>query len=188
MSSCCATISSLGVVNKNSVLLDSQSTANEVANPGLLTNIRKAKNLVTIHCNAGSTYSALEGEFGNVTVKHNPHSFANVLLVYEANQHHQVTYDSKDQGGVFQVHTDEEIVEFKPGARGLHYHDVSEPESNIKLMLVNTVRGYFERYTRHKVERAREAQCIQGMIAYPTEKEFAGMVREQLLTNCPVTI
>jgi hypothetical protein len=109
-----------GVVNKNWVLLDSQSTADQVVNPGLLTNIRKAKNLVIIHCNAGSTYSTLEGEFGNVTVKHDPHSIANVLLLYKAKQHHRVTYDSKDQGGVFQVHTGEGIVEFKPSARGLH--------------------------------------------------------------------
>jgi hypothetical protein len=85
-----------GVVNKNWVLLDRQSTADQVANPGLLTNIRKAKNPVTIHCNAGSTYSALEGKVGNVTVKHDPYSIANVLSLYEAKQHHQVTYDSKD--------------------------------------------------------------------------------------------
>jgi hypothetical protein len=26
------------------------------------------------------------------------------------------------------------------------------------------------------------------MIVNPTEREFAGMVREQLLTNCPVTV
>jgi hypothetical protein len=55
-------------------------------------------------------------------------------------------------------------------------------------MLVNTVRGNFEGYTRHKVERAREAHCIQGMIANLSEREFAGMVREQLLTNCPVAV
>jgi hypothetical protein len=149
-----------GGVNKNWVLLDSQSTADQVANPGLLTNIRKAKNLVTIHCNAGATYSALEGEFGNVTVKHDPHSIGNVLLLYKAKQRHQVTCDSEDQGGVFQVHTGERIVEFKPRAWGLHYHNVLDPESNIKLMLVNTVRGNFEGYTRHKVKRAREAQRI----------------------------
>jgi hypothetical protein len=45
-----------GVVNKNWVLLDSQSTANQVANLGLLTNIRKAKNLVTIHCILPTVY------------------------------------------------------------------------------------------------------------------------------------
>jgi hypothetical protein len=86
------------------------------------------------------------------------------------------------------VHTNEGIIEFKPSAQGLHYQDVSDPESNIKLMLVNTVRGNFEGYTCHEVERAREVQRIQGMIANPNEREFAWMVCEQLLTNCPVTI
>ncbi len=55
-------------------------------------------------------------------------------------------------------------------------------------MLVNTVRGNFKGYTRHDIERAKEARRIQGMIANPTEKKFAGMVRERLLTNCPVTV
>jgi len=34
-----------GVVNRNWVLLDSQSTVNQVSNPAMLKNIRKAKNL-----------------------------------------------------------------------------------------------------------------------------------------------
>jgi hypothetical protein len=45
-------------------------------------------------------------------------------------------------------------------------------------MLVNTVRENFEGYTRQDVERAREARCIQGMIANPTKNEFSGMVRK----------
>ena len=49
---------------------------------------------------------------------------------------------------------------------------------NVELMLVNTVRENFKRYTRHDVKRAREARRIQGMIANPTKREFAGMVRE----------
>ncbi len=75
-----------------------------------------------------------------MTVKHDPYSIANVLLLYGAKQHHRVTYDSKDQGGVFQVHTNEGVDEFKPSAWGLHYHNVSDLESNIKLMLLNTIR------------------------------------------------
>jgi hypothetical protein len=120
-------------------------------------------------------------------VKHNPHSIANVVSLHETKQCHRVTYDSWDQGSVFQVHTDGGMVEFKPSSRGLHYHDVSDPSNNVELMLVNTVRENFEGYTRHDVKRAREAQHIQGMIANPTEREFAGMVREKLLTNCPIT-
>ena len=86
------------------------------------------------------------------------------------------------------MHTNQGIVEFKPSARGLHYHDVSDASSNIELMLVNTVRENFEGYSCHKVEKAKEARRIQGMIANPTEREFAGMVPEQLLANCPVTV
>jgi hypothetical protein len=55
------------VVNKNWVLLDSQSTVNQIANPAFLSNIRKAKKPATVHCNAGLTYSSLEGEFGTLT-------------------------------------------------------------------------------------------------------------------------
>ncbi len=121
-------------------------------------------------------------------MKHNPHSIANVVLLHETKQCHRVTYDSWDQGGVFQVHTDGGIVEFKPSSRGLHYHDVSDPSSNAELMLVNTVRENFKGYTRQDVKRAREARRIQGMIANPTKREFAGMVREKLLTNCPITV
>jgi hypothetical protein len=154
-----------GVINKNLLLLDSQSMVDQVANPALLKNIRKAARAVTVHCNAGSTSTNLEGNLGNVTVKHNPHSIANVVSLHETKQCHSVTYNSWDQGGVFQVHTDGGIVEFKPSSHGLHYHDVSDASSNVELMLVNTVRKNFKGYTRQDVERAREAQCIQGMIA-----------------------
>ncbi len=82
------------VVNKNWVLCDSQSTVNQVSNPALLSNIRRARKPSIIHCNAGSTSSILEGESGSVMVKHSPHGIANVLLLNEAKQRHRVTYDS----------------------------------------------------------------------------------------------
>jgi hypothetical protein len=99
-----------------------------------------------------------------------------------------VTYNSLGQDGLLQVHTDGRIVEFIPSSCVLHYHDVSDPSSNMELMLVNTVREKFEGYTRQDVKRAREAQCIQGMIANPTQKESSGIVHEILLTNCPIIV
>jgi hypothetical protein len=57
---------------------------------------------------------------------------------------------------------------------------VSDASNNIELMLVNIVRENFEGYTRHKVEWARKARCIQGMIVNPTKRGFSGMVHEQL--------
>jgi hypothetical protein len=79
-------------------------------------------------------------------------------------------------------------MEFKLSSRGLHNHDITDPSSNVELRLVNTVREYFEGCTRQDFKRAREAQRIQGMIANPTKREFAGMVREELLTNCPFIV
>jgi hypothetical protein len=67
------------------------------------------------------------------------------------------------------VHTNKRIMECKPSTRGLHYHDVSDASSNIELMLVNTMRENFKGYSRHEVEKAKEARGIQGMIANPTK-------------------
>ncbi len=79
-------------------------------------------------------------------------------------------------------------MEFKPSSHRLHYHDVSDPSSSMELMLINTVREDFEGYTRQDVKRVREAGRIQGMIANPTKREFAGMRHEKLLTYCPITV
>ncbi len=103
-----------GVVDKNYLLLDNQSTVNQVANPSLLTNIRKADKPIVVHCNAGSTKTDLIGELGNLTVHHNPESIANVLSLKSVASRHHVMYDSRDRGGVFQVHTPKGIVEFRP--------------------------------------------------------------------------
>ena len=68
-----------------------------------------------------------------------------------------MTYGSEDHSGVFQVHTNDGIMQFNPSNRGLHYHDVSDANSNIELKLVNTARENFEGYMHHEVEKAREA-------------------------------
>ena len=55
-------------------------------------------------------------------------------------------------------------------------------------MMVNTVQKNFEGYTKHDVKKAQEARCLQGMTGSPTDREFAGMVKEKLISNCPVTV
>jgi hypothetical protein len=128
-----------GIVNKNYILLNNQSTVNQITNPKPLKNIRKANKPITVHCNARSTTTDLEGELGSMTVKHNPYSIANVLFHHSIKHRHQVTYDSWDCGGVFQVHTPGKVVEFKSSPRGLHYLDVTGKDSRVEWMLVNAV-------------------------------------------------
>ncbi len=136
-----------GGVNKNWLLVDSQSMVDQIANPALLKNIRKEDSMMTVHCNAGSTSTKLERDLGRMTVKHrNCHSIANMLSLHEDKQPHRVTYDSWDRIRVFQVHTEDGIVEFMPSSRLSHFHDVSDPSSNMELMRINTVSDNFERY------------------------------------------
>jgi hypothetical protein len=54
--------------------------------------------------------------------------------------------------------------------------------------MVNTMRANFEGYTKHDIEEAQEARCMQGMIENPTEHDFVSMVREKQTANCPDTI
>jgi len=112
---------------------------------------------------------------------------------------------------VFKVHTKDGVVEFKPSECGLHYVDVTlegdvvqhmlvtadiseeeydkEAESVTKeCIMVTMVWGNLEGYTRHKIEKAKEARRLQGMIGNLTEKELAGMVHEKLIANCPITV
>jgi hypothetical protein len=94
-----------GGVNRSYVLLDNQSTVNQIANPSLLANIRNAKNPITVHCNNGSSYTNLEGDLGGMTMYHNPYGIANVPSLESTKVKHRVTYDSCDHDGVFKVHT-----------------------------------------------------------------------------------
>jgi hypothetical protein len=200
-----------GIVNENYLLLDNQSTVNQIANPSMLKNIRKSSKPIKIHCNAGISKTDLEGELGRMTVYHNPNGIANMLSLKSVAEKHRVMYNSWDRNGVFKVHTKDGVVEFKPSECGLHYVDVSvegdviqhmlvtadiseeeydkEAESATEeCMMVTTVRGNLEGYTRHEIEKAKEARRLQGMIGNPTEKELMGMVREKLIDNCPVTV
>ncbi len=153
----------------------------------------------------------LEGELGQLTVHHNPNSIANVLSLKAVAEKHRITYDSCDWNGVFKVHTPDRVVEFKPSERRLHYVDMSlkgdiiqhmfvtadtpEEEDNEEVenateeyVMINTVQGNLEGYTRHKIEKAQQARSLQGMIGNPTERELVGMVRKKLIANCLVTV
>ncbi len=83
-----------GVVNQNYVHLDNQSTVNQIANPSLLVNIRKAKSPITVLCNNGSSYTNLEGDLGGITIYHNPYGIANILSLESTKAKHRVTYYS----------------------------------------------------------------------------------------------
>jgi hypothetical protein len=176
-----------GVVDKNYPLLDNQSTVNQVANPNLLKNIRNGEKPIIIHCNAGSTKTNLIGELGRMTVRHNPRSIVNFLSVKSVAARHHVTYNSKDCGGVFQVHTSNGVVEFKPSKRGLHYLDMAEYRDFVQHMLVTATGDHKDEDSEDKEERnvngeeENEDEESDNLVMVNTvRKKFEGFTKHEI--------
>jgi hypothetical protein len=88
------------VFNQNYLLLNNQSTVNQVANVSQLKNIRKLDEPIVVHSNAGSTKTNLVGELRKITIHHNHNSIANVLFLKSVAARHRVTYE-RNAGGYF---------------------------------------------------------------------------------------
>ena len=44
-----------------------------------------------------------------------------------------------------------------------------------------------EGFTKHEVKDAQKACEAQAMLGHPTDRDFVGMVRGCMISNCPVT-
>jgi hypothetical protein len=113
---------------------------------------------------------------------------------------------------VFRIFTDKGVVEFMPTDKGLHPLNLSKhpevayllvnkgvplPDSatassteNITAdhhLQVNTVRDNYEGFTKHQIKNAARACRLMSMVATPSPRNFQGMVRHNLLKDCPIT-
>jgi len=52
---------------------------------------------------------------------------------------------------------------------------------------VCTVRKSFEGFTKKQIQQATTARLIMSMIGAPTVREYQGLVRLNLLPDCPIT-
>ena len=94
-------------------------------------------------------------------------------------------YDSWE--GYYIVHTEHGEVKFYKDEQGLPYIDLSSSSDQAATMLVQTVRGNYEGYTKKEVLQAKEARRGQGMIGSPSESDYKGMVSSNLIRNCDIT-
>ena len=184
-------------LNRNWVLLDSQSSTDMFCNPHLITNIRTSPTTAYIRCNAGVKAITKIGDFHGfdkqITVRYDPDGICNIVSFKTMKQLYPITYDSRpnDGGGAaFQVHTPRGIIAFKPCGKGLHYIDLSSKKSATDTILAHanipTIRGNFEGFTKRDIEGAIKARKLQAMIGSPNKAEFENMVRSNLLQDCDV--
>jgi hypothetical protein len=69
-------------INKDFLLLDSQSTVNIFGNPAHVTDIRPVNKPIWFHCNKGTMLTTKQAEFGDMGVYFDSNSIANVLSLY----------------------------------------------------------------------------------------------------------
>jgi hypothetical protein len=185
-------------IDPDFLLLDSQSTVNLFSNPNLVNNIRQATTPINVHCNKGTMPTTAVTDFGTNEVYLNPDGIANVLSLFSLGQKHHITYDSKDCGGVFKVHTSEGLLEFKLTDKGLHALDLKTTPNAAHLLVtssqptdghlhVNNVRLNYEGFTKKQILRANDARRLMQMVALPSERALQSMVRLNMLQNCPIT-
>ena len=81
---------------------DSGAGCSVIANPALLTHIRKSKRAMNIHCNSGITTTTLIGHLkGFGWVWHNPHGIANIISLSKLATKHHVTMDTSIDNAIY---------------------------------------------------------------------------------------
>jgi hypothetical protein len=104
-----------------------------------------------------------------------------------------ITYSSHKgmNAGKFVLHTHHGDIVVRNNTRGMPYLDIRELEGEVALCLlqgtVETVEVNMEGFTKQEIKDAKKAQEAQGMLGHPTDPEFLGMVRANMINNCNVT-
>jgi hypothetical protein len=54
------------------------------------------------------------------------------------------------------------------------------------IVLLNTVAWNAKTYTKKEYEQAKQARKLQGIMGYPSTKDFCNMIEQGLLGSCPI--
>ena len=125
------------------------------------------------------------GSFGSLEVWNMPEGIANIFSMPELEKKYRITYDSWE--GYYVVHTERGEVRFYKDEQGLPYIDLTASSKHAATLLIQTVRGNYEGFTKKEVRLAREARRGQGMIGSPSESDYKKMVSSNMIRNCDIT-
>jgi hypothetical protein len=185
-----------GGLRQNFLYLDTCTTNDQMVNPAYLTGVHTADIPLRLHTNAGTSISRQQGYLGSQKFWLDRIGIANVISLKSLEEKYRVTYDSKASGGCFVVHTPSGSIEFKrcPDT-SFPYIDLDDVSHGDKgTMLVQTVRGNYEGFTKREIEKAREVRVMQGRLGQLSETELTGLLKNKekvshtLLKNSNLTI
>jgi hypothetical protein len=199
------TLTQGGALPNNRAYIDGCSTVMAFKNDKYLKGVKKVREGIKINCNAGLVTTNLKGNYGRLKVWYVPKGIANIFSMHELKRLYHITYDSWDGYNV--VHTPRGEVKFHKDKQGLPYINLDEldEEATVLLiqmmeqqdkekedstkegvMLVQTMRGNYEGFTKQEVIKAQEAREAQTMLGNPSKKDFQGLVSGNLIPNCPI--
>jgi hypothetical protein len=192
-----------GALPDDRAYLDGCSTVTAFKSDKHLKNIKVVRGGVKINCNVGTLATNLRGTYGGLKVWYLPDGIANIYSMHELEQFYRITYDSWE--GYYVVHTLNGEIRFHKDGQGLPYINLEESDSEAAMILlqreiekreetvdskmsfIQTVRGNYEGYMKREVTRAKEARRAQAMMGNPSEKDYKGMVSNNLIANCPIS-
>ena len=184
-----------GGLRRNWLCLDTCTTDNQVVEEKYLYDVEEVEVPLRLHTNAGTSVSRKRGMMGSLRFWLNPDGIANVVALRALEEKYRVHYDSEAENRAFVVMVPNGPLRFErcPDT-GFPYIDLDELSAEHRAMLMQTVRGNYEGFTKREIARAKEARELQGRIGHPSDKDFNKLLKDKdnvsqsLLHDCPTTL
>lgn len=133
--------------------------------------------------------SKQQGYLGEHKFWLDPHGIANIISLRSLEEKHKVTYDSDLHGGAFIVHLKDggEVVFWRCPDTGFPYVNLDESGNNA-AMLVQSIRGNYEGFTRREVDGAIAARDLQANLGHVSKTTKENVSQSNILHDCPVSM
>jgi hypothetical protein len=192
-----------GELPDNRAYLDGCLTVTAFKIDRFLKNVKTVKGGIKINCNMGTVVTNKRGNYRKLKVWYVPNGIANIFSMHQLEKYYRITYDS--WLGYYVVHTPKGEVRFYKDKQGLPFIDLEESNQGVAVMLlqkgvklyknnkgkeeatmlVQTVCGNYEGYTKQEVLKAKEACQGQALIGNPSKNDYRNMVSSNMIANCP---
>ena len=191
----------------NRPYLDGCLTVTAFKSNKYLKDIQAVRGGIKINCNAGAVSTNLRRTYGWLKVWYLPDGIADIFSMHELKKAYRITYDS--WYGYYIVHTPKGEVQFYKDKQGLPYINMEKSNKAVAMTLlqqekwafdarksvletevlfIQTIQGNYEGFTKCEVTKAKKARRAQAMMRTPSEKDYKGMVSNNRIANCPITL
>jgi hypothetical protein len=170
------------------ILCDNASTVNIFKQADLLKNLRDAATPLRITGVSKGSFIAtkigevwLEGEYVCDAYFHE-NSLTNILCFRDLADMHTVKYINNTF--VVTLKNSKKQITFKPKGK-LYVYTAGGDDGYV---LVNTVAGNEQLYTKREIEAAQQARELRRKLGYPSVADMSRMITTGGILNCPITV